>query len=140
MSEERKYGTTRTYQQIFLLSLASLGVYYLFYLYWNFKDLEEHYQKAYDHEKMASPTHNNSLTMFLFIFVFPIYSIYKKYQLLHDHIDTSAIKSKPNAPSGLIALLVFIFGPLTLGIWPIMNEIKWQKAMNSHILEHANEQ
>lgn len=139
MAKEQEYGTTRTYKEIFLLSLLSLGIYYLIYLYWNFKDLEEHYQKAYEQEKMASPTHNNPLTMFLFIFIFPIYPVYKKYQLLNDHIDTSAIKSKPNSPPGLIALITFVFGPVTLGIWPIVNEIKWQKAMNSHILEHSNE-
>ena len=136
MPEEMNYGTQRFFGRVFLLSIITFGIYYLFYWYLNFRDLEEHFQKAQKNESKASPTTNNPGTMFLLMFLFPIYPIYKKYQLLNDHIETSPKKSEPNCPTGVMALLVTFFGFCTLGIWPIINERKWQKAMNAHILKH----
>ena len=136
MPEEMKYGTTRSFGRVILFSFITFGIFYLVYWLRVFQDLDEHFQKAKDTERKASPTTNNSGTMFLLLFLFPIYPLYKKYQLLNDHIDTSPKKSEPNCPTGIMALFSFFFGFCTIGIWPLLNERKWQKAMNAHILKH----
>jgi len=137
MPQQHKYGTTRSYGRVLLFSVITFGIYYLFYYLWLFRDLDDHYRKVLDFELEAYPTRNNPTTMFVFLFLLPIYSVYVKYHLLHEHIATSKIKSKANCTEGYKAMLVFIFLTfLTIGIVPLILESRWQKAYNSHILAH----
>ncbi|NHJ33232.1 MAG: DUF4234 domain-containing protein [Asgard group archaeon] len=137
MPQQQKYGTTRRYRRVLIISILTFGIYYFFYYLWLFRDLNDHYEKVLDFEKEAYPTRNNPTTMFIFLFLLPIYSLYVKYHLLHEHIATSKILGKGNCPEGYKAVLLFIFLTfLTLGIVPIILEFRWQNAFNSHILAH----
>ena len=137
MPQQYKYGTTRRYRRVLIFSLLTFGIYYLFYYLWLFRDLEDHYQNVLDFELEAYPTRNNPTTMFVFLFFLPIYSVYVKYHLLHEHIATSKTQSKANCLEGYKAMLVFIFLIfLTLGIVPLILEYRWQNVYNAHILAH----
>jgi hypothetical protein len=137
MPQQRKFGTTRKYGEVLLFSLVTFGIYYLFYSFWLFRDLDDHYNKMLEVELEAYPTRNSPTTMVIFFFLLPIYPVYVKYHLLHEHIATSDTRSKANCPEGYKAMLVFIFLTfLTLGIVPIIIESRWQKAFNAHIIAH----
>ncbi|MBN1330229.1 MAG: hypothetical protein JXA54_12215 [Candidatus Heimdallarchaeota archaeon] len=140
MAQQYKYGTTRKYWRVFLLSLLTLGIYYLFYQWWIFRDLDEHFRKAYEIEPEAYPTINNPTTMFAFLFLLPFYSYYVKYFLLHEHISTTNINKTKNCIAGYLAVIIFIILNLTtLFIVPIIVEYKWQQTFNEHILEHEKQ-
>jgi hypothetical protein len=137
MPKVQKFGTTRNYSRVIILSIITLGIYYFFYQYWIFDDLNEHHQKAFSTETRSFPTMVNPTTMLIFLIVFPLYPIYIKYRLLHNHIETSKIKSPSNCTIGLNATLSFLFlGVCTLGIMPLVLEFRWQKAFNEHIEAH----
>ncbi|MBK5113316.1 MAG: DUF4234 domain-containing protein [Candidatus Heimdallarchaeota archaeon] len=137
MPQQYKFGTTRRYRRVLIFSLLTFGIYYLFYTYWLFKDLDDHYNKVLDFELEAYPTKNSPTTMIIFLFLLPVYPVYVKYHLLHEHIATSKTRSKANCPEGYKAMLVFIFLTfLTIGIVPLIIESRWQKAFNSHIIAH----
>lgn len=137
MPKEHKYGITRKYSRVFLLSLITLGIYYLLYQYWLFKDLQLHFERAFSTEPRSFPTKNNPTTMLIFLILFPIYPLYLKYTLLHDHIETSSIHSEENCTIGEQAILSFsILCVCTLGILPLIYEIRWQRVFNSHIEAH----
>ncbi|HUT81895.1 MAG TPA: hypothetical protein VMZ29_11885 [Candidatus Bathyarchaeia archaeon] len=137
MPQHYIYGTTRKYWRVFLLSILTLGIYYLFYQWWIFRDLEDHYRKACGIEPEAYPTINNPTTMFVFLFLLPFYSYYVKYHLLHEHISTTNIKKTKNCIVGYKAVIIFIIlGLTTLCIVPIIIEFKWQRTFNEHILAH----
>ncbi|MFW9923493.1 MAG: hypothetical protein ACFFDW_09450, partial [Candidatus Thorarchaeota archaeon] len=66
--------------------------------------------------------------------------IYMKYSLLHNHIETTSIKTENNCAIGINAVLsVLILGICTIGILPLLNEYRWQKAFNEHIIAHDEE-
>ena len=131
------YGSIRKYWRVFFLSLLTFGIYYIFYQFWLFKDLDEHFNKAFQVEPKSYPTKVNPTTMIVFLFLFPIYPIYIKYQLLHEHIATSNIRSEENCTVSYKAIVGFLlFSICTLGILPIIMENRWQKAFNEHILAH----
>ena len=137
MPQQHKYGTTRKYSRVLLFSFLTFGIYYLFYYLWLFRDLDDHYNKVLEFELEAYPTRNNPTTMFIFLFFLPIYPVYVKYHLLHEHIATSKTDSKTNIPEGFKAMLVFFFLTfLTLGIVPLILESRWQRVFNAHILAH----
>lgn len=137
MPQQYNFGTTRNYGRVLLFSLLTFGIYYLFYYFWLFRDLDDHYKKVLEIEGEAYPTRNNPTTMVIFLFLLPVYPVYVKYHLLHEHLATSKIRSKGNCPEGYKAMLVFIFLTfLTLGIVPVIIESRWQKAYNSHIITH----
>ncbi|NHJ38606.1 MAG: DUF4234 domain-containing protein [Asgard group archaeon] len=139
MTQESIYGTKRKYRRVILISLITFGIYYLIYQWWLFRDLDEHFRNAFKAEPESYPTKNNPTTMFIFTILLPIYSIYTKYQLLHEHIATSNIESGSNCKSGYRALLFYLlFGISTLGIVPLLMEIEWQKAFNEHVDAHKH--
>jgi hypothetical protein len=139
MTKEYKYGTTRKIGRIIFLSIVTLGVFYYLYQLWLFQDLMKHHQKAFKTEPEAYPTMVNPTTMFIFSILLPVYAIYTKYQLLHEHIATSNIPTERNCKSGYRALLLYLlFGVSTLWIYPIILEIQWQKAFNEHIIAHEH--
>lgn len=137
MPKEMKYGTTRRFSRVVFLSLVTLGIYYILYQFWLFKDLEDHFKLAFTTESKSYPTTNNPTTMLIFLIIFPIYPIYIKYTLLHDHIETSKIKTEDNCALGLEAIFSFTLLCLcTLCIFPLVIEYRWQKAFNNHIIAH----
>ncbi|MHA1220866.1 MAG: DUF4234 domain-containing protein [Candidatus Heimdallarchaeota archaeon] len=137
MPQDNQFGTTRKYSKVLLLSVVTLGVYYLFYQLWLFTDLARHHEDAFQDEPEAYPTINNPTTLFIFLFFLPFYSYYVKYNILHEHIATTKISSSINCVVGYQAVLFFLFlGPITLGIVPLIMEIKWQKTFNEHIQAH----
>lgn len=137
MTQKPIYGTRRKYRRVIFFSLVTFGIYYLVYQWWLFRDLDEHFRKAFKTEPEAYPTKNNPTTMFVFTILLPIYSVYIKYQLLHEHIATSNIPSEINCKTGYRALLFYLlFGISTLGIVPLLMEIEWQNAFNEHITAH----
>ena len=137
MSDIREFGTTRRYRKVIFLSIITLGFYNLFYQWRIFEDLQDHFDRAFHTESRSYPTQNNPTTMFIFMFFFPIYPYYLKYQMLHKHIDTSNIISPENCLEGVSALLSFvILCACTVGIYPIIIESRWQRAFNEHILAH----
>ena len=138
MPQELPFGTIRSYKHIFFLSVITFGIYYLIYWFWIFRDLEEHYQYTRRLNESARPTWNSHLTMFLLSLccIVSLYPIYMKYQLLYEHILTSSFRTATNCPSGKRAILAFLFGGLTFGLWPLICEIRWQRAMNAHIRQH----
>ena len=137
MPKELTYGTTRRYSRVIILSILTLGIYYVLYQYWLFKDLQEHFEKAFEVEPRSYPTKNNPITMLVFLLLFPLYPIFLKYSILHDHIEMSQIKIDDNCTIGLNALVFFtVFCVCTFGIVPLINEYRWQKAYNEHILAH----
>jgi hypothetical protein len=139
ISKEYPSGKTRKIWRIVFLSYVTLGVFYYLYQLWIFQDLMKHYEKAFKSEPNAYPTKVNPVTLFIFSILLPVYAIYTKYQLLHEHIATSNIPSQENCKSGYRALLLYLlFGLITLWIVPIVLEIKWQKAFNEHILDHEH--
>jgi hypothetical protein len=140
MPEQLKYGTTRKYSLVFFFSVITVGIYYILYQYWIFSDLEEHFQKAHSTEPRSKPTHNNPITMVILWILFLPYALYMKYQLLHEHVATSSIKTEENCSDGLKALiLILLLNFLTLGIITILLEARWQKVFNNHILAHQNQ-
>ena len=141
MPKDRKYGITRKYRRVFFLSLITFGIYYIMYHYWIFQDFEIHHERAFTTEPRSYPLKANPTTMLIFMIVFPLYTIYTKYTLLHDHIRTSKVRSPENCANGVTAILSFIFfGVCTLGIHPLLTEKKWQNAFNEHILAHEQQQ
>jgi len=137
MPSIREFGTTRRYRRVIFLSIITLGFYNLFYQWRVFEDLQDHFTRAFHMESRSYPTKNNPTTMFILLFFFPIYPFYIKYQMLHQHIDTSNIISPTNCLEGFPAILSFIvLCTCTLGIYPILLESRWQNAFNEHILAH----
>jgi len=141
MPQTRKYGTTRNFFRAVLFSFLTFGFYNLLYQFWLYRDLDDHYQLAFKLEPQAYPTVNNPATLFIFLFIFPLYSYYTKYHLLHEHIRTSPIQSPSNCIEGYKALLFFLFFTIpTLGIVPLILELRWQRAFNAHIIAHEQQQ
>jgi len=139
LSKDYPSGKTRNIGQIVFLSIISFGVVYYIYQLWLFQDLMSHFEKAFKTEPEAYPTKINPTTMLIFAILLPVYAIYIKYQLLHEHIATSSIPTQENCKSGYRALLLYLlFGISTLWIVPLILEIKWQKAFNEHILDHEH--
>ncbi|NHJ86168.1 MAG: hypothetical protein FK734_11950 [Asgard group archaeon] len=139
MPKHLKSGTTRRYGRVLFLTAITFGIYYLFYQWWLFKDLEDHYKKVFKTESQSYPTLNNPATMFIFVIILPLYAIYVKYNLLHEHVATSKVISQPNCIEAFKAVIFFLlFGFTTLGILPLILEQKWQKAFNEHILAHES--
>jgi hypothetical protein len=137
MMQNPNYGTIRKYRRVILLSIVTFGIYYFIYQWWLFRDLNEHFRKGFNTEPEAYPTKNNPTTMIVYIILLPIYSIYTKYQLLHEHIATSNIPFGINCKSGYRALLYYLlFGISTLGIIPLLMEREWQIVFNEHIEAH----
>ncbi|MHA1124411.1 MAG: DUF4234 domain-containing protein [Candidatus Heimdallarchaeota archaeon] len=137
MPDIRKFGTIRKYRRVIFLSIITLGLYNLFYQWKIFEDLQGHFERGFHTESRSYPTQNNSITMLIFLFLFPLYPYYIKYQMLHQHIDTSNIISQENCLEGFSALLSFVFlCACTVGIYPIIMESRWQRAFNEHILAH----
>ncbi len=137
MTDIQSYGSIRKYGRVVFFSLLTFGIYYIFYLFWQFRDLDEHFKRAFEVEAESYPTKINPTTMIIFLILFPIYPIYIKYQLLHEHIATSNIRGKENCTVAYEAVVVFlVFGICTLGVLPIIHEHRWQKAFNDHILAH----
>ena len=133
----REFGTTRRYRRVFLLSLLTFGIYYIIYQWRLFEDLQDHFDRAFHTEPRSFPTRNNPTTMLIFLILFPIYAYYIKYQTLHQHIESSNIKTQDNCLDGTSSLLSFIFLCwCTFGIYPLMMESKWQNAFNEHIIAH----
>jgi hypothetical protein len=133
----REFGTTRRYRRVIFLSIITFGIYNFIYQWRVFEDLQDHYERAFHTEPRSYPTRNNPTTMLIFLFLFPIYSYYIKYQMLHQHIESSNIKSPENCLEGVSAILSFFFLCFcTFGIYPLYRESKWQNAFNEHILAH----
>ncbi|MHA1639104.1 MAG: hypothetical protein ACTSXO_04675 [Candidatus Heimdallarchaeota archaeon] len=140
MVQKTDFGTARNFFRALLLSFLTFGFYNLFYQFWLYRDLDEHYQLAFKFEPRSYPTLNNPTTLFIFLIIFPLYSYYTKYHLLHEHIATSPIQSSTNCAEGYKALLFFLFFTIpTLGIVPIILEARWQKAFNEHLLAHKRQ-
>ena len=137
MSYHYIYGTAREYKRVLFFSFFTFGIYYIIYQWWLFKDLEEHFKRAFSMEQNSYPTRNNSTTMFVYLLLLPIYSFYVKYNILHEHIATSEIKSRYNCVAGFNVIIIFIlFSFGTLFIVPLIIEYRWQKAFNEHIRAH----
>lgn len=137
MPTNLKYGTTRNFTRVILLSIVTFGIYYFLYQYWLFDDLNDHHQKAFSTEPRSFPTLVNPTTMLIFLIVFPLYPIYIKYRLLHTHIETSPITTANNCTIAINAVISFLFlGVCTIGIMPLVLEYRWQRAFNEHILAH----
>ncbi|MEA2069940.1 MAG: hypothetical protein U9O98_01470 [Asgard group archaeon] len=137
MTNKNQYGKQRKYRRVIFFSILTFGLYYLFYQWWLFRDLQEHFLTTYEEETEAIPTRNNPTTMLIFLIFFPFYPIYLKYELLHRHILTSSVPTETNCPTALDAFLsIVLLCFCTFGIVPIIYEYRWQQAFNEHISAH----
>ncbi len=147
---------TRSYFTWLLISIFTLGIGYLFYLYYNFSDMQNLHRASYG-DNTPSTEENPLLMVFLyfvfgFVFVFLPVVHYYKYDKLHQHIKYTQYGSgtfMENCPSGGAVIgvtLAIWFGSLILVGLPLLIapfiifyfEYKWQKVLNQHIMYHSN--
>ena len=140
MSIER-YGKTRSYFLWLILGIFTAGIANAIYYYLNFVDLQDHYQRYGPHDNAPVTDVSPGLMVLLCLgsYIIPFLSLiplYQKYSILHDHVKMSG--ARRNIPDGVSAILqLFCLGILTLGIYYVYLEWKWQDIYNKHVEWHA---
>ncbi len=140
----------RSWGMYVLLSFITFGIAYIIYRYLNYKDLRDHY---FNHpNEKAYPTYDINPDIYIIldiilapIIVWGVYSTYKKYMLLHNHILTTPYKPFSNAPSGgtivFVIILTILLSFISLGfitfIYLLYAEYKWQNVFNQHLMLHG---
>ena len=126
-----------------VLTICTLGLAYLVYIYLSLDDLQRHiwFDGHSDQERRSQRTHAGPIAMLSVIFVgLPIY-YYTKYSVMdrhlrHEHGQFASKLPSPNIMVGLVVLcFVLSFTGIGLISWAIVLYLdnSWQNVFNAHI-------
>ncbi|MCG3218264.1 MAG: zinc-ribbon domain-containing protein [Candidatus Heimdallarchaeota archaeon] len=139
-SYKQTSAPTRIWINWMIISLCTMGIGYLVYIYLNFEDTRSHWNRHHlsknipNSERLDTDPNLVIIMLLLCFFYIPIFIlIFIKHEKMYKHLTYEGAYDR--GVSGAAALVISI---CTFGIGLLFIDYKWQELFNEHLIRSAN--